>query len=358
MPSPAILSLDELVAPIAGDDPAGDGVPFGVRQQLEELRKEVNPQDFDADDPLRPEQQKKADWAAVQKLAIETLTNTSKDLLVSARLTEALTKRFGFGGLRDGLRLMRRLVEECWDRINPKIEDGDLEVRCGAFNWLDDPDKGARFPGTIRAVPLVELGEQSFGWQHWKLIQDGKSPTGAGDFEKAVQATTAARCQVQAEDIEEAVQELNQLNQALVAKMEEIAPEIFGVKHALEECQTLAKQLLQRKGGATSTPEAPTEEAEAASPVQQGGGPAAPKGRSRNDIYRQLNDLAAVLQQMEPHSPIPYLIQRACELGAMPFPQLMRALIRDENILGEMNRELGIHGQSVAAPAAPAAPAE
>jgi hypothetical protein len=26
----------------------------------------------------------------------------------------------------------------------------------------------------------------------------------------------------------------------------------------------------------------------------------------------------------------------------MPFPQLMRALIRDDGVLGEMNRELGI----------------
>jgi len=62
----------------------------------------------------------------------------------------------------------------------------------------------------------------------------------------------------------------------------------------------------------------------------------------REDVYRQLNDAAALLQRLEPHSPIPYLIQRAIELGAMPFPKLMRALIRDENVLTEMNRELGI----------------
>jgi len=48
---------------------------------------------------------------------------------------------------------------------------------------------------------------------------------------------------------------------------------------------------------------------------------------------------------LEPHSPIPYLVQRAVELGAMPFPQLMRALIRDANTLTELSRELGIKSE-------------
>ena len=130
MPSPSVLDVDALIAPIPGDSPAGGSVPFAVREKLEEYRKEVNPNDFAPDDPLRPESAQKADWAAVVRLAQETLTETSKDLLVAARLTEALTREHGFGGLRDGLRLMRRLVAECWVRLNPAIEsEDDLEVR-------------------------------------------------------------------------------------------------------------------------------------------------------------------------------------------------------------------------------------
>jgi type VI secretion system protein ImpA len=49
-----------------------------------------------------------------------------------------------------------------------------------------------------------------------------------------------------------------------------------------------------------------------------------------------------MLQRLEPHSPIPYLINRAVELGALPFPDLMIALIRDAEVLAGMNRELGI----------------
>jgi hypothetical protein len=39
---------------------------------------------------------------------------------------------------------------------------------------------------------------------------------------------------------------------------------------------------------------------------------------------------------------VPFLVRRAVELGALPFPLLMQELIRDANVLAEMNRELGI----------------
>jgi type VI secretion system protein ImpA len=67
---------------------------------------------------------------------------------------------------------------------------------------------------------------------------------------------------------------------------------------------------------------------------------------TRADIYDRLSDAAARLQKIEPHSPIPYLIQRAVELGQMPFPLLMKALISDAKVLDELNRGLGIKAES------------
>jgi type VI secretion system protein ImpA len=63
---------------------------------------------------------------------------------------------------------------------------------------------------------------------------------------------------------------------------------------------------------------------------------------TRAEVYRQLKEAAAVLRNLEPHSPIPYFIERAVELGALPFPEMIRALIRDGGVLSELNRELGI----------------
>src|SRR5262245_19839607 len=163
MPSPPLIEIDELLAPIPGDSPAGGPVPFAVSKKLEDSRKEVRRSDFAEDDPRRPEMDQKPEWGVVTHLARETLVHSSKDLLVAARLVEALTREprkppaealaqkpgippaNGYGGLRDGLRLMRRLVSECWDRLQPPIEsEEDKEVRAAPFNWLDGADTGAR----------------------------------------------------------------------------------------------------------------------------------------------------------------------------------------------------------------------
>ena len=153
--SPPVIDFKSLVQPISVDEPAGSSVPFGVKEQLEQARKEINPESFAADDPLRPDDYVKADWASIISLSQETLRDTSKNLLVAARLMEALAKKNGFVGLRDGLHLLRLLVEVCWDRLDPPLEDDDAEVRAAPFHWIDDPDRGAVFPNSVRAMTLL-----------------------------------------------------------------------------------------------------------------------------------------------------------------------------------------------------------
>src|ERR1700694_1927803 len=114
MASPPILDFERLLAPIEGANPAGEPLPFDVRKKLDDARKEINLNQFAPDDPRRPEQPQPADWPGIEHLAQDTLARTSKDLMVAARLTEALVKGHGFGGLCDGLRLLRRLAQECW----------------------------------------------------------------------------------------------------------------------------------------------------------------------------------------------------------------------------------------------------
>jgi type VI secretion system protein ImpA len=345
MPSPPVLDLDELTAPIPGDSPAGGSVPFAVREKLEEFRKEVNPEDFDADDPMRPDSAQRADWSAVVRLSKDTLTGTSKDLLIAARLTEGLTREHGFSGLRDGVRLMLRLVMECWDRLNPAIEsEDDLEVRAAPFFWLDESDRGARFPVTLRLVPMVSSDGRQYGWLDWRQAQSGKGGTSPADIDKAIQATPREYCQATLDDITESWQDLDALAKELSGKLGQYAPTFTGIRQALGECRALAQQILQRKGpdlSQTGTEEGNGEAGGAAT----AGGDGSFVGKqvaSRAQVYQQLDQAATLLQHLEPHSPIPYLIKRAVELGSLSFPDLMRRLIRDADVLLAMNRELGI----------------
>jgi type VI secretion system protein ImpA len=348
MASPPIVDVEALLASIAGADPAGESLPFEMRKKLDDWRKEVNLSQFAPNDPRRPEQPQPADWPAIVQLAPEILARTSKDFLVAARLTEALVKHQGFGGLRDGLRLLRRLIEECWDRAYPSIQDGDLEGRAAVFNWLDDELKGARFPYTLRTVALTRVGKEpeyssQYGWQHWKDAQDAKGPVTSEAFDQAVAATPREYCQTVVEDIAECVPELAELTKLLNGKLGEAAPGLSQVRRALFECQDLAQYILKRKGPApVAAQEIAAEPAEAVEAAQPGGAPAARRPLTRDDLLARLADASAQLLQMEPHSPIAYLVQRAVKLARLPLPELMRVLVREPSVLSQLDRDLDL----------------
>jgi type VI secretion system protein ImpA len=340
MPSPSVLSFDDLLAPLPGDNPAGDSVPFALREKLEAARKEVDPSAFADDDPARPSEPVKADWPGILRLTQEALQATSKDLLLAARLTEALVKQHGFSGLVDGLCLLRRLLDECWDRVLPSIEDGDLEVRAAPFFWLDDPDRGARFPNTLRGIPLLPGTDGPLTWFDWRKTLEPKQEGLREQFDKAVAAAPREFCQNLVEDLERGVAELMALVGVLNARLGQAAPGMTKIHAALTDCLKLAQQVLQRKGPA------PVADAGAPADGEEPAGEGAPRAAraltTRADVYQRLTEAADVLAQLEPHSPVPYLIRKAVEFGSLPFPQLMRALIREEQVIAEMNRELGI----------------
>jgi type VI secretion system protein ImpA len=337
MPSAALLNFDELVQPVAGDSPAGAPVALPVRQKLDAARKETEPH---PDDPSQGEVPRKADWSGIVKTARELLAEKSKDLLLAARLTEALTKMHGFAGLRDGLHLLHELIAQCWDRLHPTPdEDEGMEIRAGPFHWLSDADRGARFPGTVRGVPLVAVNGQSYSWQDWKLAQDGRGPIPQEEFTKAAPLNPGV-----AEDLAQAVEELGRLDQTLVDRLGPEAPGMIDLRQALEDCRTLLQTVLRHQPAAAE-PEAGAAvsgNGAAAPGVAGGGGTLQINVATREEAYRQLAVIANTLERLEPHSPIPDLLRRAIELGKMPFRQLVRELVRDQGQLTELRREFGI----------------
>ena len=123
----------------------------------------------------------------------------------------------------------------------------------------------------------------------------------------------------------------------LTEKMGPAAPALVALREALDNCHTLMQDLLRRK---RSMAPPLTDSSEEPAGAQEASG--VRTSSSRAEVYQQLAQAAARLRDLEPHSPIPYLLQRAVELGSLPFPQLIRALIRDDGVLNELNRELGI----------------
>ena len=131
---------------------------------------------------------------------------------------------------------------------------------------------------------------------------------------------------------------MNRLGDLLNEKMPDFAPSFYEARKALEDCQTIAKWIYQENGGGASASADGAEPGVAAA----AGGPAATGGAlTREAAYDQLKRVAEMLEKMEPHSPVPYLIRRAVELRAIKFPELVEELTKDSNVLAFLKREIG-----------------
>lgn len=339
MASPPLLDIDALVAPIPGEAPAGAPLAYDVRLKLEELRKEINPDDYDADDPRRPQSYRPPDWAAIVKLAKETLTGKSKDLLAAARLVEAIVIQQRFVGLRDGMKFLHRLASEAWDRVHPMLEEGEtVEAREGPFKWLNQVGYGAQFPRTLRVTPLFIVDGKNFTFEDWQS-KDRKAA-----FDAAASSVKLETVQDLVDDLKSAKESLQALTDVLNDKMGEFAPDFVSSENnehigaAINDCLKVANQVLQKKTGAPVT----GDDGSSGGGSSGGGGAVAMNLSSRADAYRMLNEAADLLQRLEPHSPIPYLVKRAVYLGELKFPELMKALLRENAALDELYRLVGV----------------
>jgi type VI secretion system protein ImpA len=292
------------------------------------------------------------DWAAIQRTTEEILSTSSKDLLVAARLTESLTRQHGLAGLAEGMEMLRRLVDEAWDRLHPAIEDGDAEVRAAPFNWLGEGDRGARFPVTVRSVPLVMLGSQGFGWLDWKRGQEGRGGD-AEAFDQAVQHWSRKACFDAAEVAQQASDKCAALVASLNDRLGEAAPSMEGLAEAIDDCLGLIRHILSIKGGppdGDDRGDADGQDLEAAQTDQDGDPPAGDghtasardfrrAAMARTDVYRRLAEVGEDLRVLEPHSPVPFLIRKAVQWGSLSFPELIRVMSQEEGLMQMLSKE-------------------
>jgi len=148
-------SLSELLRPIPGPNPSGEDVRYtGIYDLIKEARREEP--DLPQGDWTR--ERKVADWPAVVDLCTDALMNKTKDLQIAAWLTEALVHRDGFPGLRQGLNLLRDLVDQFWSTVYPRSEEDELEFRAGPLEWV-----GSRLDVAVKSVPLTQLARKVQG---------------------------------------------------------------------------------------------------------------------------------------------------------------------------------------------------
>lgn len=343
--SPATFDIDALLHAIDADRPSGDGRAYarGLRAELAELRnppRSANPDEEDRDGGVDC-----VDWMSITMVATEALCEKTKDLRIACHLTEAAMQHWGIAGLRDGLILLRRMVEQFWDTLAPELDPDDPDARCSPLeNLLDDPNRGPRLPSVLRGLPILHAGTYKFS-----LLTATRHSADLSSAEIATairQVSVADACQLSAE-VDAAIEELDSFQQAMTDRLAEYAPSFVHLRESLKVIRQWLDTVLKPQFESRDIIDA--EEAEMpqvvvaqSAPVNDSADVVLTTQQLRTQTYQQLTEAANVLLQIEPHSPIPYMVQRAARLGQLSFPKLMAELVNEESTLEMFHRELGL----------------
>ncbi len=366
--------VDEFLTPVPGDDPAGPSLRYaGTYDAVREARR--------ADEPGLPQgiwthDLKRADWGVAAALCEEALRERSKDLQLCAWMLEAWLHLHGFAGAAAGLGVMLGVTERFWDGLHPRGGEGEgpCDARAMIVEWVDGIVAGALAGVPLTAPSIADPETHAWAAREGALRlenlgrRDARAAEAAAErgavtlarFDRAVGLTPTPFYAAADAALRDAADAVERLQALLDARCGAAAPGLLRTRGVLAALRGWTGPVLAARPPEPGAPppSAPQEEpmpgespSAAAVPsairveappspvpsvVPSAGGPA-----SREEAYRWLGAAAEYLRTHEPHSPVPYLVQRAVQWGALPLPELMLEFQRSGYDLGALYGLLG-----------------
>lgn len=341
-------ALPDLLAPFAGDNPVGHSLKDS--REIDRLREARREDDASLPRGVWEHDLKRSNWPKVELIASELLRQRSKDLMVAVWLGEAWLQRYRLVGLCVALELLAELGERYGGQLYPRAQDEDPSWLAAPLAWA------ARNYSEILTVrmPMLVIHTRDFEgltlsqWTHAQKLRRNTSENKriqaeAKEAEDLLRQWAESVLQVPAREIAEQIQMLNaclvnleRLNRWSDQHLGVEAPSFIALQHGLELQRQAQQEFLSMHPEFVPEPEpapvtVPVVSAAAATPTAAPApapAPQLPTGTppSREAAYQQLKVISEYLARIEPHSPVPYLINRGIEWGNKPLHDLLGEL--------------------------------
>ncbi len=353
MASEEIIPLDQLLAPISGEDAVGIDIreddaqnsPFyRIKDARNAARAAERNNMFDSDTS-----ESDAEWRKVLDLAPEILQNQAKDLDIACWYCEALIRRYGFQGLRDGFKLIKGLIELYWNDLFPMPDEDGIETRVSSLTGLNGEGAEGVLIAPIRNVYITE-GSDPGPFNYWKyqqvlevekIIEEearsekaSKLGFGMADVDRAVADSGESFFVDLVDDLGETIDTYRAVSALLDDKCGiRESPPTSNIINILEDCLGTVKHIGKYK---IPEPASEPELDESGVTAAQESNPATSRQNSaivtsRDDAFKRLLEISEFFRKTEPHSPISYMLERVVKWGDLPLESLIRELIPDSS---------------------------
>ena len=333
-----MFKVDDLLVPLSPEDPCGTDLSYDpALHELETLSQGKPETQFsEAEEP---------NWKKVREQSL-ALFGRTKDLRLAIHLIVAELQEEGFPGFASGLQLLRRLVQQYWDTLYPRLDPefgNDPLERINLIFSLSTPEATFGDPFQIlrrvRRAPLCHsqrLG--SFSLSQIQAASTRQAAPPEGDQPAATKGPDITLIDAAFRDSDPAL--LVQIDQSLSGAIHEldglsdfldrtvgVAKSISfdGLKSALLEARKQVGRYLTNPEGKLSG------ELGSGVAIDDKAQAAAIPGsiQTRADVLRSLDAICAYYESTEPSSPVLPLLRRAQQLVGKNFTEILQELAPD-----------------------------
>lgn len=345
--------LSKLLAPIAGESPAGGDLEYAPEfLQMVQLAQSTPEQQYGATIIAARE----PDWTRVASAAMAVAQQT-RDLRVANALVKSWTWTHGVRGLADGMELISSWTRTFWSHIYPMLdaeENNDPTQRMSVIAELTHRDHLLR---AVLDMPLLE--HRTLGAITLRSIQRiaNQSNTTASErsdsvrdvetnLQAVLQNTDASTISEQLRNVERAIHSFQLLDTFLQAKLDSYPWDARPLMDLLHLAQSTLSHHIgpamvagQRRPSVRmvgSPAHDPTsmdlieDTLEAIQKTEQPSpSPSAPhllRISNREEAMAVLESVCEYFEHHEPASPVPLVLQRAKRLIPMSFVDILREL--------------------------------
>lgn len=320
--------VDSFLAEIGSEPPCGPDLRY-------------DPAYLELDGLIEKKAEEEPNWRDVYARSGDLLKRT-KDLRVALYLALALLKTEGIPGIRDGLAVLRGLLERFWDHVHPQLDpedNNDPLERLNIIVSLSPPPESYQdpflFKQRLREVSLCssqQLGSYSL---RDALIAEGEltpppdseaSRPDISVINAAFEDTSTEKLKELAEAAGEATDHTIGIEAALRAHVDAgRIPDLGGFRGILAAIRGRLESHLTKRGVAAS---AASGEEGAAKPATESEKekPVSGEIRSADDVVSALEKICQYYERNEPSSPVPLLLRRAQRLVSKSFLEIIRDL--------------------------------
>jgi type VI secretion system protein ImpA len=326
------FDVESLLSEVSPETRCGENL--SQDSEFFELEALVRPKPPGAIQTTEESQITEPNWMEIRQRAFGLLQR-SRHLQVAMYFSLALLTTEGMPGLRDGLYLIRGLLERFWEDLHPRLDPDDGNDPTERMNILIplssepvyrwDP---VRFRSRLVRLPLCNSRRAgAFSLRDIQIALGEKTPDGSQESPQmsvvraAFQETPADELQGTLHGARQVIEHLDGIQKVFQKQTQDgSSPDLSGLRSDLKKiCRVLEEYMGPGPAADAVTPDAGTVglAAEREPTVMTG------EIQSRNDALAAIERACRYFECHEPSSPVPLLLRRAQRLVPKTFLEII-----------------------------------